>query len=105
MVFVKILSESTRKEGRKISILRSASASISQLKIKLLWIFQKIVKNHEFYRFFSNYQCKRQLSATSAANVRAGRQTTQPLSSALPNIQEVQTDTNDIDIAKTKGLI
>ena len=54
--------------------------------------------------FFSNYQCKRQLSVTSAANVRAGRQT-QPLSSALPNIQEVQTDTDDIDIAKTKGLI
>ena len=49
-------------------------------------------------------QCKRQLSATSAANVRAGRQT-QPLSSALPNIQEVQTDTNEVDIAKTKGLI
>ena len=79
----------------------------NEKKIKLLWIFQNIVivKNHEFYRFFSNYQCKRQLSATSAANVRAGRQTTQPLSSALPNIQEVQTDTNDIDIAKTKGLI
>jgi hypothetical protein len=56
------------------------------------------------FRSVSN-QCKRQLSATSAANVRAGRQTTQPLSSALPNIQEVQTDTNDIDIAKTKGLI
>ena len=56
------------------------------------------------FRSVSN-QCNRQLSATSAANVRAGRQTTQPLSSALPNIQEVQTDTNDIDIAKTKGLI
>ena len=63
-----------------------------------------IDKHQYFYRFFSNYQCKRQLSVTSAANVRAGRQT-QPLSSALPNIQEVQTDTNDIDIAKTKGLI
>ena len=61
-------------------------------------------KNQYFYGFFSNYQCKRQFSATSTANVRAGRQTT-PLSSALPNIQEVQTDTNDIDIAKTKGLI
>ena len=62
-------------------------------------------KNQYFYGFFSNYQCKRQFSATLTANVRAGRQTTQPLASALPNIQEVQTDTNDIDIAKTKGLI
>ena len=62
-----------------------------------------IDKNQNFYRLFSSYQCKRQLSATSAANVRAARQTTQPLSSALPNIQEVQTDTDDIDIAKTKG--
>ena len=62
-------------------------------------------KNQYFYGFFSNYQCKRQFSATSTANVRAGRQTTQPLASALPNIQEVQTDTNDIDIAKTKGMI
>ena len=61
-------------------------------------------KNQNFHRFFSSYHCKRQLSATSAANVRAGRQT-QPLSSALPNIQEVQTDTNEVDIAKTKGLI
>ena len=61
-------------------------------------------KNQCFYCCFSNYQFKRQLSATSAANVRAGRQT-QPLSSALPNIQEVQTDTNEVDIAKTKGLI
>ena len=61
-------------------------------------------KKQNFHRFFSSYQCKRQLSTTSAANVRAGRQT-QPLSSALPNIQEVQTDTNEVDIAKTKGLI
>ena len=73
-----------------------------QEKLENFDCFDKILY---FYRFFSNYQCKRQLSATSAANVRAGRQTTQPLSSALPNIQEVQTDTNDIDIAKTKGLI
>ena len=34
--FVKILSQS-KEEGRKISILRSASASISHLKNKVTW--------------------------------------------------------------------
>ena len=58
--------------------------------------------SRSLFRSVSN-QCKRQLSLTSTANVRAGRQNTQPLTSPVPNIQEVQTDTNEEDIAKTKG--
>ena len=49
-------------------------------------------------------QCNRQFSISSVSNVRAGRQVPQSsVVKPLSNIQEVQNDTNEEDIAKTKG--
>ena len=48
-------------------------------------------------------QCKRQLSLTPVTSVRVGSQIRQPLAKPLENIQEVQTDTNEVDVKKTKG--
>merc|ERR1712037_906988 len=83
--------------GKKINYFRN---------IKLEFFFKIMLPSitRTLFGSLSN-QCKRKLSATSAANVRAGRQTAQPLSSALPNIQEVQTDTDEVDIAKTKEIL
>ena len=56
------------------------------------------------FRSVSN-QCKRQFSISSASNVRTGREIPQSSSGVKPltNIQEVQTDTSEVDIAKTTG--
>jgi len=52
-------------------------------------------------------QCKRQFSISSTSNVRTGREIPQSSSGVKPltNIQEVQTDTREVDIAKTTEIL
>ena len=74
--------------------------NITRFLIEFLIMLPSISRT--ILRTVSN-QCKRQLSLTPVASVRVGSQNRQPLAKPLQNIQEVQTDTSEEDIKKTKG--